>query len=224
MYIYLVQNNINGKIYIGQSSKDSMKTRSYYGSGKIIKKSILKNGKSNFTKFILVDNIKSRDELNNLEIFYISLFQSRDKNIGYNIAIGGNGNRIELWKSRISKNLLKIHSKLWKNNISKALKGHKHSIETKKKISLSKKGKKCKNRTIDIVIFDSDNNVVYTVNGYFRDFCKKHNLPVEVLIISYRNNGKRLYQNLSSQKLGVIRKNGNIAYQGWYAKYKKDEK
>jgi len=86
---------------------------------------------------------------------------------------------------------------LWKNNISKALKGHKHSIETKKKISLSKKGKKC-----------SDNNVVYTVNGYFRDFCKKHNLPVEVLIISYRNNGKRLYQNLSSQKLGVIRKNG----------------
>jgi len=51
MYIYLVQNNINGKIYIGQSSKDSMKTRSYYGSGKIIKKC-----KSNFTKFILVDN------------------------------------------------------------------------------------------------------------------------------------------------------------------------
>lgn len=91
MYIYLTQNNINGKIYIGQSYKDSTKTKSYYGSGKIIQRSILKNGKSKFTKFILVDNIKTRDELNNLEIFYISLFQSRDKNVGYNISFGGSG-------------------------------------------------------------------------------------------------------------------------------------
>ena len=51
MIIYKTINLINGKIYIGQDTKNDP---NYLGSGKIIKEAIKKYGKKNFTE----DSIK----------------------------------------------------------------------------------------------------------------------------------------------------------------------
>lgn len=91
MYIYATQNLINGKIYVGQSKRDIIESADYYGSGCIINAAIKKYGKNNFTKIILVKNIDSEEIMNKLEIYYIKLLDSRDRNIGYNIAEGGTG-------------------------------------------------------------------------------------------------------------------------------------
>lgn len=87
MIIYKTTNLINGKIYIGQ---DTNNDPNYLGSGKIIKESIKKYGKSNFTKETL-EVCKSIEDLNEREIYWISFFNSTDNKIGYNILKGGLG-------------------------------------------------------------------------------------------------------------------------------------
>ena len=91
MYIYMTQNLINRKIYIGQSKRDIEESKDYYGSGYIVNKAIKKYGKENFCKTILVKNINTKQKLNLLEKYYIKLLKSQDSGIGYNIADGGTG-------------------------------------------------------------------------------------------------------------------------------------
>lgn len=85
MVIYKTKNLINGKIYIG---KDSNNYSNYLGGGKLLKLAIKKYGKTNFKKEIL-EECKSINELNEREIYWIDKFNSKDKNIGYNILDGG---------------------------------------------------------------------------------------------------------------------------------------
>jgi len=87
MIIYKTTNLINKKIYVG---KDSYNNDKYLGSGKFLKLAIKKYGKNNFKKEILQE-CKSQEELNNAEIYWINELNSRDKKIGYNIALGGDG-------------------------------------------------------------------------------------------------------------------------------------
>lgn len=67
-YIYRIVNNINGKTYVGlrKISKDYT-WNTYWGSGKLIKKAISKNGKQNFTKELLCI-ASNHDELCDKEI------------------------------------------------------------------------------------------------------------------------------------------------------------
>lgn len=87
MIIYKTTNLVNGKIYVGQDSKNDSK---YLGSGINISRAIKKYGFINFKKEIL-EFCKNIDELNEREIYWISLLNSIDRNIGYNISIGGKG-------------------------------------------------------------------------------------------------------------------------------------
>lgn len=91
MYIYKVENKINGKIYIGQTTKDL--SVEYYGSGPVIIKALKKYGKENFNKEILIE-CKSKEELNQQEIFWISFYDSTNRKKGYNISTGGNGGNL----------------------------------------------------------------------------------------------------------------------------------
>jgi len=91
MHIYKVTNIINSKIYIGQTSKNS--NISYLGSGPIILKAIRKYGKDNFKKEI-IEYCESKIQLNEREIYWISHYNSIDRNIGYNISTGGNGGNL----------------------------------------------------------------------------------------------------------------------------------
>ena len=127
MIIYKVTNTINYKVYIGQ---DKNNNPNYLGSGYLIKKSIKKYGKENFIKEVLCV-CNSIDDLNEKERFYIKKFNSTDKNIGYNISIGGtNGTMLNRRHSNETKEKMKLSSL-----------GKKKSEEHCKNIGLSKKGR-----------------------------------------------------------------------------------
>lgn len=133
MVIYKTTNLINGKIYIGQTHNLSDK---YIGSGKNLKRAIKKYGKENFTKDV-IEYCDSDDQLNEREKYWITYYNSKDKNIGYNLTYGGqtgwykNCKHSEETKRKIGEGVqnsekyqtamkLKSHSE----NISNALMGH----------------------------------------------------------------------------------------------------
>jgi len=89
MYIYKTTNLVNGKIYIGLSTKNVNVSKNYYGSGINLHKSINKYGKCNFNKTILEDSIIDYNILCKREIFFIDKLNACDPNIGYNIKPGG---------------------------------------------------------------------------------------------------------------------------------------
>lgn len=89
-YVYKIICLLNGKIYIGRRICYCIPEMDnwYLGSGTLINKAIKKYGRANFSKDIL-KKCRSNDELNRWEIYFISLFNSTDPNIGYNIQVGG---------------------------------------------------------------------------------------------------------------------------------------
>lgn len=89
-YIYKITNKINGKIYIGQHKATRFEPEIYQGSGKLLLQAYDKYGKENFDNELLCECLDQQD-MDQKEIFYISLFESTDLNIGYNIAPGGFG-------------------------------------------------------------------------------------------------------------------------------------
>ena len=131
MYIYKTTNLINSKIYIGQQTH---KRWSYLGSGKILKLAIKKYGRENFKKEI-IEICNSIEELNEKEIYWIKIFNSIDKNIGYNIAFGGGG-KLGCFHSEKTKALFSKQRK-GKNNSN-----YGKSISQKNKNILREVGKK----------------------------------------------------------------------------------
>lgn len=88
-YIYKTINLLNHKIYIGQHKADHFDSK-YLGSGKYLKNAFSKYGKENFKCELIDDTASDATELNELEIYYIKFYDSRNPEIGYNIHIGGN--------------------------------------------------------------------------------------------------------------------------------------
>lgn len=87
MIIYKTTNLANGKIYIG---KDKNNNPAYLGSGKILHLAFQKYGIENFNKEIL-EECETLEDLNEREKYWIGFYNSTDRKIGYNIALGGNG-------------------------------------------------------------------------------------------------------------------------------------
>lgn len=124
--IYKITNRINNKIYIGQSIniKKRWKEHIYKSNlskdisyNSILHSSMRKNGIDNFIFEILKEC--SYEELDNLETYYISLYNSKYPN-GYNIALGGQKVKrksstfecaqcgVEIWKgAKICRNCMK---------------------------------------------------------------------------------------------------------------------
>ena len=88
-YIYKTTNLLNGKIYLGKHVSDEFDP-SYKGSGRLLWQAINKYGWDNFSVEMLCPCF-SIDELNSEEKFLIKYFSSRDREVGYNIAKGGDG-------------------------------------------------------------------------------------------------------------------------------------
>lgn len=90
MYVYKTTNLINGKIYIGVSTRPVDESKSYYGSGYFIMLAIKKYGIENFSKEILKLCTDKKD-LSTSEVYYISKYNTTNREIGYNILEGGYG-------------------------------------------------------------------------------------------------------------------------------------
>ena len=86
-YIYETINLINRKKYIGQHKANKF-DKNYYGSGKILKQVLLREGKENF-EVRLIEKCNNQEELNNKEIYWIKYYNAIENNNYYNIGAGG---------------------------------------------------------------------------------------------------------------------------------------
>lgn len=134
-YIYKTTNLINGKIYVGQHKVDDDKLDvKYYGSGLYLIRAIEKYGKENFSCEIL-EWCKDKEALNLSEKEWIKELNSQDKNIGYNIAYGGDGGYLgEDACKKISE--AKLNHPPWNKGLSNI-----YSESTKEKMRQSKLNK-----------------------------------------------------------------------------------
>jgi hypothetical protein len=87
-YIYKTTNLKTGKIYIGQHLAEKFEPEKYIGSGCLFKKIVERDGKENFVCELLKE-CYSLEELNESEKQFITIYNSQDRSIGYNIADGG---------------------------------------------------------------------------------------------------------------------------------------
>ena len=168
--IYMIKNTINGKCYIGQTTKSAKKRiRSHFRKNSgcpLLGKAIKKYGSDAFTVKILHNGV--------LDIFLDDLESASIKKYntlapcGYNLDSGGNKNKVlsdetrrKMSEARKGKTLSvehkqklskankdnkhflgKKHSKESKRKISESLRGKTHTDTTKRKISEAHKGKK----------------------------------------------------------------------------------
>ena len=193
LIVYKYTNKINGKVYIGITSK-SLHTRhrehmKSLRDGTYFHNAIKKHGVDAFDLQV-IDKAETRDELCQLEKHYIELYKSfayRDDSKGYNCTIGGDGMTGRLGKlnsqygispkERMNEEqyaswLDKINnpSDETRRKISEAWKGNKyflgkkHTEETKKKMSESKKGRIAPNK-LKVKQFDLNGNYLATFNS-----------------------------------------------------------
>lgn len=101
--IYKHTNNINKKVYIGQTCQQPEKRwgngLSQYRHNKHFYSAIQKFGWDNFSHEILIENLKTQEEANYWESFYIDYYNSLDPQYGYNLIKGGKESPFcNLWK------------------------------------------------------------------------------------------------------------------------------
>lgn len=89
--IYVITNTMNGKKYVGQSINISQRWRAhrtrYQTEDGYLYKAMRKYGLDAFTFEILVECDKT--DLNDLEQYWIGIYQSNNPNFGYNLTAGG---------------------------------------------------------------------------------------------------------------------------------------
>lgn len=131
----------NGKIYIGQTinlkARFSVYSRSDRRKNKSsINYSIIKYGWDSFLKEILFEGECTIDELNDLEVKYISKYNSTDSSIGLNLMVGGkNGLHHETTKKKMSESAKLVWSdKEYAKQRNSHWVGRKHSDATKEKM------------------------------------------------------------------------------------------
>lgn len=154
VYIYTFPNN---KKYVGQTSR-TIKERANYGEGyrnsPAVYNAIKKYGWENIT--IETFPCASKQEMDELEKYYIQLYKTNNNNYGYNLTIGGEGvckiNRkkvITLWEKGFSLGEIAEKIKSNSNTISDILKAEKlynaEEVEKRKiRVIASKSGEKLK--------------------------------------------------------------------------------
>jgi len=176
--IYLIENLVNGKTYIGKHKTDSFKTDKYFGSGKLILYSIRKYGIENFKKHTL-EVFHDEKEANFYEIKFISFHKLAGK-CEYNISEGGEGNPLKFMSEE---KLKERNQKISKSHKGKP--GIKHTEKTRKKISETKKSKKLKTMHSE----ETKRKISESNKGKHKFFGKKHSEETKKLM-SIKKKGK----------------------------------
>lgn len=150
--IYMIKNNINNKVYIGQTKNNFNLRYGFCGTGaervlkfhetkkskhkyynKHLLAAILKYGVENFTVIKELDVAFSPEELNEKEMYYINLYDSFHN--GYNKNSGGNGNRG--CYGQLNHFYGKTHSLETRNKLRQLNLGKKASLDIKLKMSIN---------------------------------------------------------------------------------------
>ena len=126
-HIYMINNKINNKKYVGQSI--NLKRRilehirnAYKNENHPLYYAFNKYGWDNF-EFSIIDTANTFDELNQKEIKYIQEYKSNNKEFGYNLEAGGKNSSpsIETLEKMSKSHLGIVQSDEWKNKrIAKA--------------------------------------------------------------------------------------------------------
>lgn len=135
-YIYLVKNQQNKIVYIGQQI-GTKSIEEYKGSGLLLNRAYKKYGEDFFKREII--EYCSVDELNDKEKLYIKQYNTKFPH-GYNLTDGGDGMKGYQYDTN------------QKQNISKAKIGQKYPKEHGEKIRQAKLGKKRDQSIIDKII------------------------------------------------------------------------
>lgn len=142
--IYLILNLVDGKMYIGQTTRTLEDRLAEHRSTKktAIANAFRKYGEENFLS-VIIEYCHSLEQLNEREKFYIALLNTIAPN-GYNLTDGGknNGHLSEETKTKLSRRHTgkKLSSETCKK-ISLAKKGIHLSAEVRAKMSASRKGR-----------------------------------------------------------------------------------
>lgn len=135
MIIYKVTNLINGKTYIGLTTKSLEQRKSEHiykafnqNGNPVIHRALRKYGENSFT-WEVIDTAETQEELSEKEIYWIKFHESFGAN-GYNLTHGGEGS------------LGYKHTPESRAKMSISQKGRTHSDETKRKMGLTRKGSK----------------------------------------------------------------------------------
>lgn len=156
LHIYCITNLINNKKYVGQTTESDPLTR-WKGHIKEVKRSnysihmaMRKYGIEKFHFEVIDESANNIDELNDLESFYVSFYDTF-KGHGYNMTSGGEGYIVsEETKQKMSKRMSgdKHHyygkhlSDEHKEKIRRSNLGNKFTKEHRQKLSEAKIGKK----------------------------------------------------------------------------------
>lgn len=173
-YIYKTTNLINNKIYIGKHKAKKFDPK-YKGSGVILQRAIKKYGVKNF-KVEIIKWFETLEDLNNGEKYYIKLYNSQNRDIGYNRSEGGDGGsyyenltqeekeRIKEKQRQARENWTDEFRKTYYEKLSKTSKGRVQSLETRQKKSQSLMGHKVSEETRK-KIADTKNTFYQTPEG-----------------------------------------------------------
>jgi hypothetical protein len=130
--IYVWENKINGKKYVGQTIKVLQKRiNEHLFNARLdkptmyISKAIKKYGEDNFRCY-QIDKARTKNALNKKETYWIKMFCSDEPEYGYNLTIGGDSAKV---------------TDLAKKHMSKAQKGRIITSEHARKIGLTRIGK-----------------------------------------------------------------------------------
>ena len=99
MHVYCITNKINGKLYIGQHSKDDLEAYLAYNCQMafrpsaqhhkpLLYRAIQKHGSEAFRIHSLVNPV-DKDQMDKLETFFIRTMETQNPKTGYNISPGG---------------------------------------------------------------------------------------------------------------------------------------
>jgi group I intron endonuclease len=182
--IYRIINLKNNKIYIGSTSNLNLRLKSHFTKlklnkhvNKYLQRAYNKYGTESFTYEIIeyVDS-KNRKTILEREQYYLDLYKSYNKEIGYNIAKKAEGPYKEKLSEEHKKKISNTEkgvpkgpmSDKTKRRLSIAKIGCKHSEETKKKIGMS-----CRRKIINL-----DTNEIF---DSIIDAANKHNLSTSFI-------------------------------------------
>jgi group I intron endonuclease len=190
-YIYLVKNQQNKIVYIGQQI-GTKSIEEYKGSGLLLNRAYKKYGENYFKREII--EYCNIDELNDKEKLYIKQYNTKFPH-GYNLTDGGDGMKGYQYNDN------------QKQNISEAKTGQKYPKEHGDKIRQAKLGKKRDQETINKIIQTkaSKHNIQSNLDlkGQYKSNSQKS-------ILQYDLQGNLLNEYQSAQEAGrCLNKSGN---------------